>query len=216
MLGLSDRGAIRALLGLILAGDAQGALAALRDQYDLGVEPSAVLRGLLEAVHGITRAKVGGAQRSGPVGRGARGLCRLGGQARPCRDPPALAAAAEGPRRGPQRADAARGRRNGAAARHPRRRAARSRRGAREAGERRGRRRAAPPRRPRPRSQGALLKVPADFPALVELLAGGGKAHLAQQLHDFVGLVRYAPPELVHPARRSRCRASSSAISPRR
>src|SRR3954470_20117557 len=60
MLGLSDRGAIRRLLGLLLAGDAQGALASLRDQYDLGVEPSAVLRGLLESVHGITRAKVGG------------------------------------------------------------------------------------------------------------------------------------------------------------
>src|ERR1043166_8092595 len=61
MLGLSDRGANRALLGLILAGDARGALAALGEQYDLGVEPSAVLRGLLESVHGITRAKVGGA-----------------------------------------------------------------------------------------------------------------------------------------------------------
>src|SRR6185436_6822291 len=60
MLGLSDRGANRALLGLILAGDAPGALAALKDQYDLGVEPSALIRGLLEAVHGITRAKVGG------------------------------------------------------------------------------------------------------------------------------------------------------------
>jgi DNA polymerase-3 subunit gamma/tau len=62
MLGLSDRGAIRRLLGLVLSGDAQGALAALRDQYDLGVEPNAVLRGLLESVHGITRAKVGGAE----------------------------------------------------------------------------------------------------------------------------------------------------------
>jgi DNA polymerase-3 subunit gamma/tau len=62
MLGLSDRGAIRQLLGLLLAGDAQAALAALRNQYDLGVEPAAVIRGLLESVHGITRAKVGGAQ----------------------------------------------------------------------------------------------------------------------------------------------------------
>jgi len=61
MLGLSDRGATRALLGLILAGDAQGALKSVRDQYDLGVEPSALIRGLLESVHGITRAKVGGA-----------------------------------------------------------------------------------------------------------------------------------------------------------
>src|SRR5687768_13682484 len=62
MLGLSDRGAIRDLLALLLAGDARGALAALKDQYDLGVEPSALVRGLLEAVHGITRFKVGGAQ----------------------------------------------------------------------------------------------------------------------------------------------------------
>jgi DNA polymerase-3 subunit gamma/tau len=60
MLGLSDRGAIRRLLGLLLAGDAHGALAALNEQYDLGVEPSAAVRGLLEAVHGITRFKVGG------------------------------------------------------------------------------------------------------------------------------------------------------------
>jgi DNA polymerase-3 subunit gamma/tau len=63
MLGLSDRGAVRALLGLLLAGDAPGALAALKDQYELGVEPAALLRSLLEAVHGITRVKVGGAAR---------------------------------------------------------------------------------------------------------------------------------------------------------
>jgi DNA polymerase-3 subunit gamma/tau len=61
MLGLSDRGAIRELLALLLAGEARGALDALKAQYDLGVEPSAVLRGLLESVHAITRAKVGGA-----------------------------------------------------------------------------------------------------------------------------------------------------------
>jgi DNA polymerase-3 subunit gamma/tau len=62
MLGLSDRGAIRALLALLLAGDARAALAAVKEQYDLGVEPSALIRGLLESVHGITRAKVGGAE----------------------------------------------------------------------------------------------------------------------------------------------------------
>ncbi|MGZ8286007.1 MAG: DNA polymerase III subunit gamma/tau [Allosphingosinicella sp.] len=62
MLGLSDRGAVRRLLGVLLADDARAALEALRDQYDLGVEPNAVLRGLLESVHGITRAKVGGAE----------------------------------------------------------------------------------------------------------------------------------------------------------
>ncbi|NIJ20467.1 DNA polymerase-3 subunit gamma/tau [Sphingomonas naasensis] len=59
MLGLSDRGAIRTLFGLLLAGDASGALAALRGQYDLGVDPQAVLRTLLETVHGVTLAKLG-------------------------------------------------------------------------------------------------------------------------------------------------------------
>lgn len=59
MLGLSDRGAVRDLLGLLLAGDAPGALDALRRQYALGVDPHTVMRGLLEAVHGITLAKVG-------------------------------------------------------------------------------------------------------------------------------------------------------------
>jgi DNA polymerase-3 subunit gamma/tau len=59
MLGLSDRGAIRTLFGLLLAGDAVGALAALRGQYDLGVDPQAVLRTLLETVHGVTLVKLG-------------------------------------------------------------------------------------------------------------------------------------------------------------
>ncbi|GAA0729491.1 DNA polymerase III subunit gamma/tau [Sphingomonas japonica] len=59
MLGLSDRGAIRALFGMLLEGDAPGALAALRAQYDLGVDPQGVLRSLLETVHAVTLAKVG-------------------------------------------------------------------------------------------------------------------------------------------------------------
>jgi DNA polymerase-3 subunit gamma/tau len=59
MLGLSDRGAIRTLFGLLLEGDAQGALGSLRGQYDLGVDPQAVLRTLLETVHAVTLAKLG-------------------------------------------------------------------------------------------------------------------------------------------------------------
>lgn len=59
MLGLSDRGAIRELFGMLLAGDAAGSLASLRRQYDLGVDPQAVLRTLMETVHGVTLAKVG-------------------------------------------------------------------------------------------------------------------------------------------------------------
>ena len=58
MLGLSDRGAVRDLFALVLAGDGAGALNQLRRQYDLGVDPLAVLRGLLETVHGVTLVKV--------------------------------------------------------------------------------------------------------------------------------------------------------------
>ena len=61
MLGLSDRGAVRRLFGLLLGGDAPAVLAALAEQHALGVEPAALFRGLLETVHGITRAKAGGA-----------------------------------------------------------------------------------------------------------------------------------------------------------
>ncbi len=59
MLGLSDRSATRDLFGLLLAGDGQGALAALRRQYDHGVDPQSVLKALLEAAHGTTLVKLG-------------------------------------------------------------------------------------------------------------------------------------------------------------
>ncbi|MBN2972265.1 DNA polymerase III subunit gamma/tau [Roseomonas aeriglobus] len=59
MLGLSDRGAIRTLFGKLLEGDAAGALTNLRQQYDLGVDPAAVLKTLLETVHGATLVKIG-------------------------------------------------------------------------------------------------------------------------------------------------------------
>ncbi|PAX09640.1 DNA polymerase III subunit gamma/tau [Sphingomonas lenta] len=59
MLGLSDRGAVRDLFALLLAGDGAGALQALRRQYDYGVDPLGVFRSLLETVHGVTLVKVG-------------------------------------------------------------------------------------------------------------------------------------------------------------
>ena len=42
-----------------------------------------------------------------------------------------------------------------------------------------------------------MPKAPPSFAGLVEFLAQNGKPHLAQMLHDFVGVVRYGPPELV-------------------
>jgi DNA polymerase-3 subunit gamma/tau len=60
MLGLADRGRIRALLGSILVGDAPATLAQLDEAHALGIEPMALLRGLMENLHAITRAKAGG------------------------------------------------------------------------------------------------------------------------------------------------------------
>lgn len=59
MLGLSDRGAIRRLFGLLVAGDAGAMLDAIREQYGLGVEPVALMRGLMDLVHAVTVVKVG-------------------------------------------------------------------------------------------------------------------------------------------------------------
>jgi DNA polymerase-3 subunit gamma/tau len=197
MLGLSDRGANRALLRLILGGDAQGALAALRDQYDLGVEPSAVLRGLLEAVHGITRAKVGGAldpaqsaeereayaEWAGKLGHAAihrLWQLLLKGLSEVHLAPMPLEAAEMAVLRVIHAADLP----------DPAAILARLANGETVAAP-------AGSAAPRAEEQGALLKAPADLPALIRLLEAGGKAHLAQQLHDQVGLVRYAPGELV-------------------
>lgn len=59
MLGLSDRGAVRALFGKMVSGDAAGTLADLRGQYDLGIDPAGVFAGLMETVHAITLERVG-------------------------------------------------------------------------------------------------------------------------------------------------------------
>src|SRR4051794_22918240 len=57
MLGLADRGRIRRLLEVVLSGDAQAALAELDEAHDLGIDPTQLLRGLMESLHSATRAK---------------------------------------------------------------------------------------------------------------------------------------------------------------
>jgi DNA polymerase-3 subunit gamma/tau len=198
MLGLSDRGAIRQLLGLLLAGDAQGALAAVKDQYDLGVEPSALIRGLLESVHGITRAKVGGpidlaqsheerdayADWASRLGYAAihrlwqlllKGLSEVNSAAMPLEAAEMallrVIHASELPDPGALMERLASGEAVAAPATSN-----------------------APPANG---GQRAMLKAPDTFAGLVEMLAANGKPHISQQLHDFVGVVRYQPPELV-------------------
>lgn len=59
MLGLSDRGVIKSLLLALLEGRGENVLDYVKAQYDLGVEPEALLHGLLQLVHAITRSKMG-------------------------------------------------------------------------------------------------------------------------------------------------------------
>ncbi|MCM8556806.1 DNA polymerase III subunit gamma/tau [Sphingomicrobium sediminis] len=60
MLGLADRGRVRGLLDILLDGDAGKLLAALDEAHGLGVEPQALMRGLLDALHAISRRKASG------------------------------------------------------------------------------------------------------------------------------------------------------------
>ncbi|MEO6580957.1 MAG: DNA polymerase III subunit gamma/tau, partial [Sphingomicrobium sp.] len=59
MLGLADRGRTRRLLESLLAGDATQTLSQLDEAHALGIDPASLIRGLMEAIHSITRAKAG-------------------------------------------------------------------------------------------------------------------------------------------------------------
>ncbi len=67
MLGLADRGAQRRLFANLLEGDPQALLAALADQYALGVEPLALVRTLMDLTNKITVAQVGGSGADAPT-----------------------------------------------------------------------------------------------------------------------------------------------------
>jgi DNA polymerase III subunit gamma/tau len=193
MLGLSDRGAIRRLYGVLLAGEAQNALAALAEQHDLGVDPVAVLRALLEVTHGITIAKVGAPadpaqseEERAALDDWSRGLSfamlhrlwqlLLKGHEEVTRaaDPREAADMAIlrliHASQLPDPGDVIRKLEAGASF------------GAPQAGGM-----AAAPQ----------VAAPPTYAALIEFLAENGRAHMAQQLHDYAGLVRYAPGDLV-------------------
>ena len=73
MLGLADRGRIRRLLETVLAGDAAATLAELDEAHALGIDPGALLRGLMEALHAGDPGQGRRRRRRAAVGRGARG-----------------------------------------------------------------------------------------------------------------------------------------------
>ncbi len=60
MLGLADKGAQRALLAAVLAGDGAAVLDRLDAQFALGVEPATLMRGIMGLVSRITVAQVAG------------------------------------------------------------------------------------------------------------------------------------------------------------
>ncbi|NBB24009.1 DNA polymerase III subunit gamma/tau [Porphyrobacter sp. SLTP] len=67
MLGLADKSAQRRVLGHILSGDAKSLLAAVDEQYALGVEPLALIRALMDLTHRVTLAQVSGGEPDAPA-----------------------------------------------------------------------------------------------------------------------------------------------------
>jgi DNA polymerase-3 subunit gamma/tau len=195
MLGLADRGRIQRLLELVLRGDAAGALAEIDDAHDLGIDPTQLLRGLMESLHAATRAKAGAAnealqsaeQRDSAIAiaqalswgmihrlwqmllKGLQDVA-IAPEPREAAEMALLrlihAAEMPDPAMLVQRL-------SGAGDDTPRSQALAS------------------------TSNGATARIPSNFNALIEALERAGKHNLAVQLHDQVGLVRYAPPELV-------------------
>jgi DNA polymerase-3 subunit gamma/tau len=58
MLGLADRGRVLDMFEKTMGGEIAGALSDLRDLYDRGADPLAVMQDLLETTHFLTRVKV--------------------------------------------------------------------------------------------------------------------------------------------------------------
>ncbi len=195
MLGIADRGRIRTLLETVLGGDSAAALAQLDEAHELGIDPTQLLRGMMEALHAATRAKAGAAPDSlqsaeertsaetmaAKLGWGAlhrlwQMLLKGLGDVDIAPDPREAAEmallrlihAADLP--DPAALIARISGEGGSIAAAPA--------GAGTA--------SAPP-----------AQLPSDFAGLIAMLERGGRHQLALQLHDQVGLVRFAPPELV-------------------
>jgi DNA polymerase-3 subunit gamma/tau len=96
MLGLSDRTSIAQLMATILEGDAGGAIDLARAQYALGIEPVAMVRGLMDLTHAITLAKVSRHDDPALADSRPRTHRRLGAKAGFRAAQPAVAVAAQG------------------------------------------------------------------------------------------------------------------------
>lgn len=70
MLGLADKGVQRRLLAALLAGNAVELLGILDQQYTLGVEPLAIMRGQMDLVHRIALCQLGQKDGKGGAAQG--------------------------------------------------------------------------------------------------------------------------------------------------
>ena len=195
MLGLADRGRIRRLLQLVLAGDATSALAELDEAHALGIDPTQLLRGLMESLHTATRAKASAtsdALQSAEERASADEMAQQLGWGAIHRLWQMLLKALQDVEVAPDPREAA----EMALLRliHAADLPDPASLMARLSGEGNA---AASAAAPAAKASAPTAQLPADFPALVKRLEAAGKHQLALQLHDQVGLVRYAPPELV-------------------
>jgi DNA polymerase-3 subunit gamma/tau len=193
MLGLADRGRIRRLLEILLSGDAVAALAELDRAHELGIDPTQLLRGLMQALHGATRAKAGatGALQSSEERESAESLASALSWGMIHRLWQMLLKGLRDVEQGPDPREAAEMAllRLVHAADLPDPAAL----VARLTGDNSAPTAAVASPTPSP---GASARLPPDFRTLVQLLADNRNQLLSQQLHDQVSLVRYAPPEL--------------------
>ncbi|MDP9162548.1 MAG: DNA polymerase III subunit gamma/tau [Pseudomonadota bacterium] len=196
MLGLADRGRVRRLFAALLDGDAGAVLAQIDEAHSLGLDPAAMMRGLMEVVHSVTRAKAGApadlmqsaeerdaaADWSGTLGWAVlHRLWQL--MLRGLQD---VTIAPD-----PQEAATMALLRLVHAADLPDPAALMARLASGE-----GTTTAAPAAAPQSRSA-PTARLPESFPAFVEFLEQQGKMRLGIQLRDHVGLVDYAPGTLV-------------------
>jgi DNA polymerase III subunit gamma/tau len=194
MLGLADRGRIRRLLQLVLSGDATAALAELDEAHELGIDPTQLLRGLLETLHSATRAKAGAttdALQSAEDRDAAAEMARQLSWGTIHRLWQMLL-------KGLQDVDSAPDPREAAemallrlihAAELPDPASLMQRLASEGAA-------ASPAAVPATKGNGATAQLPGDFRGLINRLEQAGKHQLALQLHDQVSLVRYEPPQL--------------------
>jgi DNA polymerase-3 subunit gamma/tau len=195
MLGLADRGRIRRLLEAILTGDATAMLAQLDEAHALGIDPTSLIRGLMESLHGVTRAKAGAIsdalqseeEREAAVAWAAKlnwaGIHRLWQMLLK-----GLNDVAEAP--DPQEAAVMAMLRLIHAADLPDPAALIAKLSGSQASA---------PSAPASGTPAAAAgpSAPSSYRELIDRLQSGGKRILAQELHDQVGLVSFAPQELV-------------------